>query len=145
LIDMAFTCLVWQTKVSRPGSLRATMIGAHRVGVLFKFTGLSDPSDHSLKMEGKSMWLGRLPSYTFTQHVNWIPSLSPLDSITAAEITTHPASLQTECLRFGIQHISSFLVDFFYHVINVLGVHCDIYKSSYNISQLNSPPPPLLE
>jgi hypothetical protein len=26
-------------------------------------------------------------------------------------------------------------------IIIVLGVQCDIYKNSYNISQLNSPPP----
>jgi hypothetical protein len=30
---------------------------------------------------------------------------------------------------------------FFYYIIVVMGVHCDIYKSSYNISWLNSPPP----
>jgi hypothetical protein len=29
----------------------------------------------------------------------------------------------------------------FFITITVLGVHCDIYRSSYNISQLNSPPP----
>jgi hypothetical protein len=37
------------------------------------------------------------------------------------------------------------VTSFFYYIviIIVLGVHCDIYKSSYNISQLNSPPPSL--
>jgi hypothetical protein len=28
---------------------------------------------------------------------------------------------------------------FYYHIIVVLGVHCDIYKSAYAVSQLNSP------
>jgi hypothetical protein len=37
---------------------------------------------------------------------------------------------------------SSFFLEFLnYHLIVVLGVHCDIYKSSYNIPQLNSPSP----
>jgi hypothetical protein len=31
---------------------------------------------------------------------------------------------------------------FLFFSIIVLGVYCDIYKSSYNISELNSPPPP---
>jgi hypothetical protein len=30
---------------------------------------------------------------------------------------------------------------FYYHIIVVLVVCCVIYKSSYNISELNSPPP----
>jgi hypothetical protein len=35
------------------------------------------------------------------------------------------------------------LFKYFFNVfIIVLGVHCDIYKSSYNIPSLNSPPPP---
>jgi hypothetical protein len=28
---------------------------------------------------------------------------------------------------------------FYYHIVVVLGVHCDILKSAYNISWLNSP------
>jgi hypothetical protein len=44
-------------------------------------------------------------------------------------------------------HLYSYINIFFVHfqifkTIVVLVVHCDIYKSSYNISQLNSPPPP---
>jgi hypothetical protein len=30
---------------------------------------------------------------------------------------------------------------FYYHIIVILGVYCDIYKSSYNVSRLNSPHP----
>jgi hypothetical protein len=33
-----------------------------------------------------------------------------------------------------------FLFQKFIFIIVLLGVHCDVYKSSYNISQLNSPP-----
>jgi hypothetical protein len=39
---------------------------------------------------------------------------------------------------FFLDHIF-FVLLFYYHIIVVLGVHCDIYKSSYNISYLNSP------
>jgi hypothetical protein len=33
------------------------------------------------------------------------------------------------------------LKKYIFFIIFVLGVHCDIYKSSYNVSSLNSPPP----
>jgi hypothetical protein len=46
--------------------------------------------------------------------------------------TQNVSSLYSTCTRFYI-----FLRC---HII-VLGVHCGIYKSSYNISQLDSPPP----
>jgi hypothetical protein len=37
------------------------------------------------------------------------------------------------------------MFNFYYHIIVVLGVHCDIYKSAYIIPWLNSPlhPSPL--
>jgi hypothetical protein len=37
-------------------------------------------------------------------------------------------SSRVECLQNWL------LIDFYYHIIVVLGVHCDIYKSFYNIS-----------
>jgi hypothetical protein len=35
--------------------------------------------------------------------------------------------------------VGIFLLPFFFFIVVVLGVCCDIYKSSYNISKLNSP------
>jgi hypothetical protein len=42
---------------------------------------------------------------------------------------------------FFYYHIWQYKTDFLNYIIVVLGVHCDIYKSSYTISSLNSPPP----
>jgi hypothetical protein len=36
---------------------------------------------------------------------------------------------------------NSLIFCLFYYIIVVQGVHCDIYRSSYNILYLNSPPP----
>jgi hypothetical protein len=46
----------------------------------------------------------------------------------------HPCPISSQCLKKTL----SYFEVFYFFIIVVLGVHCDIYKSSYNISLLNS-------
>jgi hypothetical protein len=41
---------------------------------------------------------------------------------------------------FAARKTFYFIPEFYFHIIDVLGVHCDIYKSFYNISSWNLPP-----
>jgi hypothetical protein len=50
----------------------------------------------------------------------------------------------SKCFRYTIRLFyncnTSYSFIFYFHIIAILGVHCDICKSSYNISSLNSYP-----
>jgi hypothetical protein len=46
-----------------------------------------------------------------------------------------------EIIFFIIIYTNAIFWFFFFLIIVLLEVYCDIYKSSYNISWLNSPPP----
>jgi hypothetical protein len=43
--------------------------------------------------------------------------------------------------RLLLKKVFHYKLIFFSFLIIVLGIHCDIYKSSHNLSYLNSPPP----
>jgi hypothetical protein len=67
----------------------------------------------------------------------------------AAEPTSAPGPPGGTVSCFEIVLVFLFFVSFFYHIIGVVGAHCDIYESSYKVKftppSLSLPPPPFVE